>query len=192
MQDDDTSNPGMLSVLDGEALWKRKAGSASVRRLSRRAAASMEGVAARYPAFDTAVGAGRPRAAHRHLRPTAQGATAHYESQDLLALTAFVARRCRGMPIACRRSRRRAIHREQGKPPTGAGEGGSICCASAMTQLGTMLAGAPSPGASHQLSDLPAGMAEPARCNGGFAIPWSGSAPSLTTWRIGVRGSTPS
>ena len=28
MQDDDTANPGMLWVLDGEALWKRKAGAA--------------------------------------------------------------------------------------------------------------------------------------------------------------------
>ena len=26
MQDDDTANPGMLWVLDGEALWNRKAG----------------------------------------------------------------------------------------------------------------------------------------------------------------------
>ena len=26
MQDDDTGNPGTLWVLDGEALWKRKAG----------------------------------------------------------------------------------------------------------------------------------------------------------------------
>src|SRR5262245_55764035 len=28
MQDDDTANPGMLSVLEGETLWSRKAGSA--------------------------------------------------------------------------------------------------------------------------------------------------------------------
>ena len=28
MQDDDTSNPGMLFVLDGETLWRQKAGSA--------------------------------------------------------------------------------------------------------------------------------------------------------------------
>ena len=28
MQDDDTSNPGMLFVLDGEALWAKKTGSA--------------------------------------------------------------------------------------------------------------------------------------------------------------------
>ena len=38
MQDDDTANPGMLWVLDGEALWKRKAGAAEqgLRRLPRR------------------------------------------------------------------------------------------------------------------------------------------------------------
>ncbi|MFX8063379.1 hypothetical protein ABTK67_18645, partial [Acinetobacter baumannii] len=29
MQDDDSSNPGMLFVLDGEALWMKKAGSAN-------------------------------------------------------------------------------------------------------------------------------------------------------------------
>ena len=29
MQDDDTANPGMLWVLDGEALWKRKDGAAA-------------------------------------------------------------------------------------------------------------------------------------------------------------------
>src|SRR4051812_19476511 len=28
MQDDDTANPGMLGVLDGEKLWNRKAGAA--------------------------------------------------------------------------------------------------------------------------------------------------------------------
>src|SRR5262249_32680771 len=29
MQDDDTANPGMLAVLDGEALWNRKVGAAN-------------------------------------------------------------------------------------------------------------------------------------------------------------------
>ena len=28
MQDDDTTNPGMLGVIEGEALWNRKAGAA--------------------------------------------------------------------------------------------------------------------------------------------------------------------
>src|SRR5215475_4273532 len=54
MEDDDTSNPGMLAVLDGEALWKEKAGKAnrSCADCHGDAAQSMKGVAARYPAFD--------------------------------------------------------------------------------------------------------------------------------------------
>src|SRR5262249_10207415 len=58
MQDDDTANPGMLSVLDGEALWTRKAGTAgkSCADCHGDAQSSMKGVAARYPAFDAARG----------------------------------------------------------------------------------------------------------------------------------------
>ncbi len=58
MQNDDTANPGMLWVLDGEALWKRKAGTAdkACADCHGDAAASMKGVAARYPAFDKALG----------------------------------------------------------------------------------------------------------------------------------------
>jgi len=54
MQDDDTSNPGMLFVLDGEALWKKKLGSAdkACADCHGEARDSMKGVAARYPAFD--------------------------------------------------------------------------------------------------------------------------------------------
>lgn len=54
MQDDDTSNPGMLFVLDGEALWTKKAGSAgkACADCHGDARSSMKGVAARYPAFD--------------------------------------------------------------------------------------------------------------------------------------------
>src|SRR5262245_18372675 len=53
MQDDDTSNPAMFWVLDGETMWKRKAGTAdkSCADCHGDAAASMKGVAARYPAF---------------------------------------------------------------------------------------------------------------------------------------------
>src|SRR5476651_358768 len=59
MQDDDAANPGMLWVLDGEALWSRKAGAAgrSCFDCHADARSSMTGVAARYPAFD----AGRAR-----------------------------------------------------------------------------------------------------------------------------------
>jgi sulfur-oxidizing protein SoxA len=103
MQNDDTANPGMLFVLDGEALWKSKAGAAgnACADCHDDARASMKGVAARYPAFDKALG--RPvnleqrinlcRANHQQAAPFA------YESRELLALTAFVARQSRDMPI---------------------------------------------------------------------------------------------
>src|SRR5215510_8072337 len=54
MQDDDASNPGMLWVLDGEALWKRRQGAANKACADCHgdAGASMKGVAGRYPAFD--------------------------------------------------------------------------------------------------------------------------------------------
>src|SRR3979411_1942412 len=58
IQNDDTANPGMLWVLDGEALWKAKdgAGGKSCADCHGDASSSMRGVAARYPAFDTKLG----------------------------------------------------------------------------------------------------------------------------------------
>jgi sulfur-oxidizing protein SoxA len=103
IQNDDTTNPGMLWVLDGEALWKSKTGAAAkaCADCHNDARASMKGVAARYPAFDTTLG--RPvnleqrinlcRARHQQATPLA------YESRDLLALTAFVARQSNGVAI---------------------------------------------------------------------------------------------
>jgi L-cysteine S-thiosulfotransferase len=102
IQDDDTANPGMLWVIDGELLWKRKAGAAGKACADCHADVStMKGVAAHYPAFDKALG--RPvdleqrinlcRTNHQQASPLA------YESRDLLALTAFVARQSQGAPI---------------------------------------------------------------------------------------------
>jgi len=58
MQDDDTSNPGTLTVLDGEALWGRKVGDTgkSCADCHGDATTSMRGVSARYPAFSPAKG----------------------------------------------------------------------------------------------------------------------------------------
>ncbi|PYM12276.1 MAG: sulfur oxidation c-type cytochrome SoxA [Candidatus Rokuibacteriota bacterium] len=88
MQDDDTANPGMLFVLDGESLWKKKTG-------------AVKGVAARYPAFDAREG--RPIDLEQRInrcRVDRQQAPAlAWESRDLLALTAYVARQSRGLPI---------------------------------------------------------------------------------------------
>jgi sulfur-oxidizing protein SoxA len=103
MQDDDTANPGMLSVLEGGALWSRKAGGAgrSCADCHGDGRASMKGVAARHPAFDAA--RGRPVSLEQRInacRVERQQAPAlAYESRELLALTAFVARQSRGLPI---------------------------------------------------------------------------------------------
>jgi len=103
MQDDDSSNPGMLAVLDGEALWTAKAGDAgqACADCHGDASVSMKGVAARYPAFDTTLS--RPldlegrinlcRKEHQRASPFAN------ESRELLALSAFVGRQSRGEPI---------------------------------------------------------------------------------------------
>jgi sulfur-oxidizing protein SoxA len=103
IQNDDTANPGMLWVLDGEALWKSKIGATtkSCADCHNDANSSMRGVAARYPAFDKTLG--RPVNLEQRInlcRAEKQQATPlAYESRDLLALTAFVAKQSRGMPI---------------------------------------------------------------------------------------------
>jgi sulfur-oxidizing protein SoxA len=103
MQDDDTANPATLWVLDGEALWNAKAGAAQKSCADcHQDISSMKGVAARYPAFDKARGKavdleGRInlcRSEHQQASPFP------FESRELLALTAAVARQSRGMPIA--------------------------------------------------------------------------------------------
>jgi sulfur-oxidizing protein SoxA len=103
MQNDNTANPGMLSVLDGATLWNNKTGALNKACADCHddASVSMRGVAARYPAFDQMLG--RPvnleqrvnlcRVRHQQATPLA------YESHDLLALTAFVAEHSRGVPI---------------------------------------------------------------------------------------------
>src|ERR1700691_3766968 len=58
MQNDETANPGMLAVLDGETLWNEKAGASnkSCADCHGDAAVSMKGVAARYPSFAPELG----------------------------------------------------------------------------------------------------------------------------------------
>src|SRR6266550_1048577 len=103
MQDDDTANPGMLWVLEGESLWNKKTGDAgrACAECHGEARASMTGVAARHPAFDAA--RGRPVTLEQRVnlcRVDRQKAPPlAYESKELLALTAYLARQSRGVPI---------------------------------------------------------------------------------------------
>jgi sulfur-oxidizing protein SoxA len=104
MQDDDTANPGMLAVLDGEALWNRRDGAAnkSCADCHGDARTSMKGLAARYPAFNPALN--RPidlEARINMSRTDDQKATPlKYESKEMLGLTAYIALQSRGMPVA--------------------------------------------------------------------------------------------
>jgi sulfur-oxidizing protein SoxA len=104
MQDDAVTGPAVLWLLDGEDLWNRKAGAAgqACAGCHGDARASMKGVAARYPAWDS--GAARPVNLEQRInacRTGRQRAPAlAYESRELLALTAYVGRQSRGMPIA--------------------------------------------------------------------------------------------
>jgi sulfur-oxidizing protein SoxA len=103
MQDDDTANPGMLSVLDGEALWNHRDGAAnkSCADCHNDARTSMKGVAARYPAYSPALGRPIDLEARINLcRTEQQKATPlKFESKELLGLTAYLALQSRGMPI---------------------------------------------------------------------------------------------
>jgi sulfur-oxidizing protein SoxA len=87
MQDDDTTNPALLWLLDGEALWK-SAGCSGCH-------ADMKGVAARYPkagvSLDQQINVCRTERQKAKPFP--------HESRELLGLTAFIGRQSRGMPI---------------------------------------------------------------------------------------------
>jgi sulfur-oxidizing protein SoxA len=104
MEDDDTANPATFWVLDGEAIWNAKAGSAdkSCADCHGDAAQSMKGVAARYPAFDEREG--RPIDLEQRInlerRDRQNAPPLKSESHELLALTAYLGRQSRGMPIA--------------------------------------------------------------------------------------------
>jgi sulfur-oxidizing protein SoxA len=104
MQDDDTANPGMLWVLEGAALWKQPMGAAGRACVDchGEAPVSMKGVAAHHPAFDAAKQ--RPVSLDQRINncrvDRQQAPPLAYESRELLALSAYVARQSRGLPIA--------------------------------------------------------------------------------------------
>ena len=104
MQNDDTANPGMLAVLDGETLWNEKAGATnkSCADCHGDAAVSMKGVASRHPAFDAQLG--RPIDLEQKINMSRAGdqkaPALAFESKELLALTVYIAHQSRGLPVA--------------------------------------------------------------------------------------------
>ena len=119
LQADDFANPGMLWVVRGEKLWSAPAGRSkkSCAGCHREAPVSMKGVAARYPRIDEQ-GEGLVNLEGRinMCRERNQGGDAlRYESEELLALSAYVAHQSRGMPVQAEVNAANRAHFERGR-----------------------------------------------------------------------------
>ena len=123
LQRDDSQNPGMLWVQDGELLWRSPTGSSgkACADCHGEAPRSMAGVAARYPAWDTGTPAtsgsalnlaGRINACRQRHQQAAPLAAEH---ADLLALSAYVGLQSRGQPLRPPDDARLAPLRQQGQ-----------------------------------------------------------------------------
>ena len=103
LEADEFGNPATLWIERGQALWAQPRGeaNASCAQCHGEAEKSMRGVASRYPRFDAKLGRvvnldGRVNACveqKQKAKPLA------FESEELLALTALIAKQSRGVPI---------------------------------------------------------------------------------------------
>ena len=91
MQDDEATGPAVLALLDGEALWKRDC--------ARCHKQGMKGVATRYPALYRGKLVNLEERVNLCRVERQKGQPFPYESRELLALTAFIGRQSRGLPI---------------------------------------------------------------------------------------------
>jgi L-cysteine S-thiosulfotransferase len=114
LQQDDTRNPGMLWVQEGQALWSQRA--ANGQSCAACHANGLPGVAALYPAFDAALGkpltlASRiDRCRVQHLGQSAQGA----DGAQVLPLSAWLARQSRGARVVSTADPRMTAWTERG------------------------------------------------------------------------------
>jgi sulfur-oxidizing protein SoxA len=117
MQKDDTLNPGMLWVKDGEALWNSSNSGNSKSCASCHTQISMKGVASRYPAFDDVLK--RPITLSQRINQCrqkySQAEPLRFESPNLLSLESYVAHQSRGMPVAPPDDKRLDTFRERGQ-----------------------------------------------------------------------------
>ena len=103
LQNDDSQNPAMLWVRDGEAAWQRSEGSASKACADCHgdARTTMRGVAARFPAYSAALGRALNLQQQVNLCRTAQqkAPSLPLEHQTLISLESFITLQSSGMPI---------------------------------------------------------------------------------------------
>jgi L-cysteine S-thiosulfotransferase len=104
LQDDDFANPGMLWVEEGQKLWSQPAGPASQSCHSCHgdASASMRTVATRYPAYSPAVGhvINLEQQINQCRVERLKVGAFPYESESLLALTAYISHQAKGLPMS--------------------------------------------------------------------------------------------
>ncbi len=97
MQDDEVTGPALLPLLDGEALFKRKAGAAD--KSCADCHKDMKGVAVRYPAFHSGGMVNLDQRINTCRVEQQKAPPLQLEGRELLALSAYVGRQSRGMPI---------------------------------------------------------------------------------------------
>lgn len=119
MQADDIANPGMLWVTRGARLWREASGRAAKSCASCHSDAenTMKGVATRYPRFDSDKNglvnlSGRINLCREHNQHAPALAP---ESDELLALNAFVTYQSRGLPMNVAINNRNSREFEQGR-----------------------------------------------------------------------------
>lgn len=119
LQQDDFANPGMLWVVRGEKLWNEPAGKSSKACAACHgdARTTMKGVATRYPRIEPGTARLFNIESRINLcRERNQGAEPlKYETDELLALTAYVAHYSRGMPVAVTVDWQNRNHFERGR-----------------------------------------------------------------------------
>jgi L-cysteine S-thiosulfotransferase len=119
LQDDEFANPGMLWVERGERLWDEPVGTPgrSCRTCHEDARQSMRTVATRFPAYSAELGTviNLEQQINR-CRTVRLGAEAlAYDSEEMLALTAFISHQAKGLPVQVRVDGAAARNFERGK-----------------------------------------------------------------------------
>ena len=151
MQRDDTLNPAMLWVAEGEAQWSEAPAAAakSCAGCHGDAAGSMRGVAARYPAFDER--RQKPVDLQQRInicRETHQQQPAlAAESRPLLGLAAYIGLQSRGLPVSPPQDARLQPARSRGAAlfNTAMGQLNFSCAQCHNDNWGHRLAGSPIP-----------------------------------------------
>ncbi|MEO8100996.1 MAG: sulfur oxidation c-type cytochrome SoxA [Betaproteobacteria bacterium] len=104
LQADDFANPAMLWVSQGEQLWRTPRGDSrkSCADCHREPVQAMKGVATRYPRFQSVAGRVLNLEGQINYCTTERqkSPALAYESDELLALTTYVARQSHGMPMS--------------------------------------------------------------------------------------------